>query len=70
MQQPDFGEGQLGILGICGTILLYGISLLTVNATALIIIHAIASIAAAFAGFATGLYYVKKSFFTKKNKDV
>jgi hypothetical protein len=66
MLQPDLGNTHLGILGICGTVLLYGMSLITINDGALATIHAIASISTALAGLATAIYYVKKSFFNKK----
>jgi hypothetical protein len=66
MHHPDFGNTNMGILGICGTTLLYGMSLLTINDGSLIVIHAIASISASCAGFATAIYYIKKAFFDKK----
>jgi hypothetical protein len=66
MYQPDFGNSHLGILGICGTVLLYGTSLLTINDGTLATIHAIASISTTIAALSTAIYYLKKSFFNKK----
>jgi hypothetical protein len=66
MYHPDFGSDHTGILGICGTTLLYGISLLTINDGTLATIHAIASISTTLAALATAAYYIRKTFFNKK----